>query len=240
MRELKRKPGRVAAVCAEGQLRPSAAPLAGPPFQTTTTSPHVTKSRRKFQPPTTKTGEPCKRCTKLGKLCKQHAPIAATEGRQHRKQETQKTQLKKVARKPTQKFTERRRSRYLELLATGAWRGAAAKAVGVGRSTPLRTMRAEPDFAAAVEEAEMQADEEVEEALRGRALSGNVPALIFWLTNRAPERWVNTQRRDVHHQGIADADRERFVRAAAVAGLDELQLEAMARELENDDDETQH
>ncbi len=170
-----------------------------------------------------------------GALCYQH---------RHR-QKTQKTQLKKsqkrrarAARKTT-KFTARRRARYLELLASGALRGAAAKAVGVGRSTPLRAMRDEPDFAAAVEEAEMQADSEVQRALFLAATEDrNVTAMQVWLYNRVPGAWVNSQRREVHHK-ISDSERVRFAQAAATAGLNESQIETLARALEGADEDTE-
>ncbi len=148
-----------------------------------------------------------------------------------------------MTRPKKRKFSPRRRQRYLELLAKGMRRGAAAEAVGVGRSTTYRAMRDEPEFATAVEDAEMLADEEVEASLRRKALEGNVPALIFWLTNRGPDRWVNTQRREVHHK-ITDGERALIVRAATAAGLSRDQLEAMARILEgrvdDNDDTTLH
>ena len=149
---------------------------------------------------------------------------------------TQMTQPKKG------KFNARRRKRYLEFLATGALRGTAAKAVGVGRSTPLRAMHNDPNFAAAVEDAEMQANSEVQRSLYQAAVSGNVTAMQVWLYNRMPDMWVNSQRREVHHQ-LSDRDRALFVQAASVAGLSGPQLEKMARVLEvgaNADDGTQH
>ena len=190
-----------------------------------------------FAAPRTREGTPCCRCVAAGALCYQH---------RHR-QKTQKTQPKKgqkprASARKTTKFTERRRARYLELLASGALRGAASKAVGVARSTPLRAMRDEPDFAAAAEEAEMQANSEVQRALFLAATEDrNVTAMQVWLYNRLPESWVNSQRREVHHK-IPDSQRALFVQAAAAAGLSGPQLEAIAQVLEgaDDDNDTQH
>ena len=188
-----------------------------------------------FAAPRTREGTPCCRCVAAGALCYQH---------RHR-QKTQKTQLKKGQKRraraagKTTKFTARRRARYLELLASGALRGAAAKAVGVGRSTPLRAMRDEPDFAATVEEAEMQADSEVQRALFLAATEDrNVTAMQVWLYNRVPGAWVNSQRREVHHK-ISDSERVRFAQAAATAGLNESQIETLARALEGADEDTE-
>lgn len=183
-----------------------------------------------FKPAQTLRGETCRQCIKLGTLCYQH-----------RTQKPQKPQLKK--RQP-KKFTEAKRRRYLELLAGGVRRGAAAKAVGLERSAPLRNMRTEPDFAAAVEEAEMQADSEVQRALFLAATEDrNVTAIQVWFYNRLPEAWVNSQRREVHHK-ISDGERALLLQAASAAGLTGDQIEAMARVLEvgtdDADDDTLH
>jgi len=87
------------------------------------------------------------------------------------------------------RFTTKKREAYLEHLRRGALRGAAAKAVGVSRWTPLAHAKADPEFARAIEEAELAAVQVVEDALFAAAAEGNVTAQIFVLTNRAPDRW---------------------------------------------------
>ncbi len=52
-----------------------------------------------------------------------------------------------------------------------------------------RLYNADPAFAAAVEQAEMEANELVEDALFQAAQSGNVVACQVWLYNRMPARW---------------------------------------------------
>ena len=52
-------------------------------------------------------------------------------------------------------------------------------------------MKRDPEFAALVEAAEMPVHEAVESALLKSAMSGNVTAQIFYLCNRAKERWTH-------------------------------------------------
>jgi len=87
------------------------------------------------------------------------------------------------------RFGPKRRTAYLEHLAQGMSRAEAAEAVGVSRRTAQRAATAEPDFAAAIDDAEMAATGLVESALVLAAVSGNVVASRFWLCNRRPDRW---------------------------------------------------
>lgn len=87
------------------------------------------------------------------------------------------------------KFTARRREAFLALLRDGARRGAAADQVGVTRQTVRMAYQADPDFRAAVDQAEMDANEPVEDALYQAAIAGNVRAIEVWLYNRTGERW---------------------------------------------------
>lgn len=91
------------------------------------------------------------------------------------------------------RFTAKKRADYLEQIRGGARRGQAARQVGV---SPRQVQRHSwnPDgtptaFGAEVIEAEFEADEEVEDALRMAAISGNVTAALAWLYSRQPERW---------------------------------------------------
>jgi hypothetical protein len=88
------------------------------------------------------------------------------------------------------KFDTNKRDAYLEKLRQGLRRGAAAEAVGVHRSTVGNAMRDDPDFAAAVSEAELDACELVEDALfKAATQDRNVTAIQVWLYNRRPARW---------------------------------------------------
>ena len=87
------------------------------------------------------------------------------------------------------KFDESKRDEYLDHLRNGKNRGAAASAVGIHRTTIHDYLAASPDFAHECKVAENDAIAEVEDVLRETALSGNTTALIFYLTNRAHDRW---------------------------------------------------
>lgn len=89
------------------------------------------------------------------------------------------------------KFTDNKKKEYLELLRHGGRRYASAKAVGVTPQTVNAHVKDNPEFAKAVDEAEMEANEQVEDALFMTATSGNVTAMQVWLYNRAPERWAD-------------------------------------------------
>jgi hypothetical protein len=87
------------------------------------------------------------------------------------------------------KFTAKKRLAYLEALRGGARRCAAAESVGIHRETVRKVNRDDPEFAAAVDQAEMDANELVEDALYQASLAGNVVACQVWLYNRQPDRW---------------------------------------------------
>lgn len=87
------------------------------------------------------------------------------------------------------KFTAAKKEAYLEALRRGSLRGAAAKAVGVTRWTILHHARQDPEFAKAIEDAEMSLVQVVEDALYKAAVEGNVTAQQVILYNRAPDRW---------------------------------------------------
>jgi hypothetical protein len=98
------------------------------------------------------------------------------------------------------RFTTARRAKFLEALRQGAWRTAAAKLAGVHYSTVHRHLLADPTFAAEVEEAELDANTAVENALYDRAIEGNTTAMLAWLYSRMPDRW-----RDMRHTRAASA-----------------------------------
>ncbi len=87
------------------------------------------------------------------------------------------------------KFTEAKKAAYLEALRNGALKGVAAKSVGVTPWTVINNARKDPEFAAAIEDAEMAAVQIIEDALFKAAAEGNVTAQQVILYNRAPDRW---------------------------------------------------
>jgi len=94
-----------------------------------------------------------------------------------------------VSKKPY-KFTANKREEYLALLSeNGLGRLRAAKQVGVTRHTVLAYAKDNPEFAEARDQAEMEANEQVENALFEAAKSGHVTACQVWLYNRMPDRW---------------------------------------------------
>jgi hypothetical protein len=98
------------------------------------------------------------------------------------------------------KFSSQKKTAYLELLKQGQRRGAAAEAVGVHRDTVRNAMLADPEFASAVDAAEMDVNEVVENALLEQAKKGNTTAIQVWLYNRTPSRW-----KDQRNLGKGDA-----------------------------------
>jgi len=93
------------------------------------------------------------------------------------------------------KFTESKKRAFLEALRSGARRGAAAESVGVTRQCVAYHAKDDPDFDAAIIQAEADACELVEDALFQKAKKGDVASMIFYLCNRAKERWRNPMQR---------------------------------------------
>jgi hypothetical protein len=92
------------------------------------------------------------------------------------------------------RFNEKCRQRYLGCLRSGLRRGAAARAAGISRYQVWVYCKQHPDFAQECEEAEVMVCEPVEDALRRKALDGNIVAIKFWLCNRCPDRWREDKR----------------------------------------------
>ena len=87
------------------------------------------------------------------------------------------------------KFTRKKKEAYLELLRQGLRRGLAAQSIGLDRHTVVTAVRNDPEFAAEVDQAELDACEIVENSLYQKACDGNTTAIQVWLYNRDPERW---------------------------------------------------
>ena len=94
-------------------------------------------------------------------------------------------------RERSKKFDRAKKDEYLGLLRESVRRGQAAQQVGVDRATVQRHMQRYPTFAQEVSQAEMLANEKVENALYTAAVSGNVTACQVWLYNRRPDAWAD-------------------------------------------------
>jgi len=70
-------------------------------------------------------------------------------------------------------------------------RGASARAAATTPQTINAYIKEHPEFAQEVEQAEMDACDVVEDALRTKALEGNVTAILVWLYNRSGGRWTD-------------------------------------------------
>jgi len=92
----------------------------------------------------------------------------------------------------------------LESLTNGATITEACKAAGIERSTLWRWQQKYPSVREAVEFALQARIEIVEDALFKKAAMGHVTAMIFWLCNRAPDRWRNVQK--IEHSGKVEGE----------------------------------
>jgi hypothetical protein len=70
------------------------------------------------------------------------------------------------------------------------------------RSAPARRSRGDTDPAQAKAPSDPGRFRAVEDALLEKALAGSVTAQVFWLCNRAPERWRHVQK--VQVQGTVE------------------------------------
>lgn len=78
-------------------------------------------------------------------------------------------------------FTQAKQTEFLEHIRAGMRRGAAADALALDRRGVREFILTHKDFEAAVLDAEVDANEHVEEALYQAAVSGNVAAAKTWL-----------------------------------------------------------
>lgn len=99
------------------------------------------------------------------------------------------------------KLTKARLTNYLSYLREGQLRGQAAQSIGVTSDAIRKYVRQNPDFQDEIDSAEMDACDPIESSLYRSAIEGNLGAQIFWLTNRNPKKWQNTQRTQTEHTG---------------------------------------
>lgn len=90
---------------------------------------------------------------------------------------------------PETKFTEEKRARYLGSLRQGLRHGQACRAANISRQTVWQYKKAHPEFQQEIDHAEADYCDEVEKCLLKSIRKLNLSAMIFWLTNRAPDRW---------------------------------------------------
>ena len=89
------------------------------------------------------------------------------------------------------KFTPLKQDIYLGCLRSGMRRGEAARRAGVCRLTVSKYAKAHPEFLALEEQAEVDACDIVEDHMLKAIEKGNATLIMFWLQNRAPDRWMD-------------------------------------------------
>ncbi len=108
------------------------------------------------------------------------------------------------------RFSAERKEAALDALRRGSLRAAAARSAGVSKQTFYTAMKTKSGrltaFGKAVLDAETEALGEVENALWENAVSGNVPSMIFWLCNRAPDEWKQQMHRKLEYSGSVKSE----------------------------------
>lgn len=107
---------------------------------------------------------------------------------------------------------------YLEQIRRGVGHTAACRAAHVSRDTINKCIKYEESFAAEVAAAERMQVEQVENALFKKCVEGNVVAIIFYLTNRAPEKWAD-RRGKTPAESVPDMTIEQLHEELAARGL---------------------
>jgi len=99
------------------------------------------------------------------------------------------------------KLTEERAETFLHLLENGNTITSICAALGIDTSTYRHYRLTHPEFAQQVDDIKKARELLVEDALYAAAMSGNVKAQIFWLCNRAPERWRSARVEEITGAG---------------------------------------
>lgn len=116
-----------------------------------------------------------------------------------------------------EKFSAKKREAYLTKLRKGNHKTAASRSVGVSHALVCLYRQANPEFADLEEQAQMEANGLVENALFQSAVGGNVTACQVWLYNRVPDRWQD--KRNVEHGGTVGLDHGGAALEALVVAL---------------------
>lgn len=109
-----------------------------------------------------------------------------------------------------EKFDNIKRDVFLDLLRKGIRRVQACKKVGVTHKTFKTYFDNHPEFADEVSQAEIDANELIEQALYNTALKGNVTAQQVWLYNRCPDRWQDRRNIQINTGNSGVAAIEKF------------------------------
>src|SRR5690606_4960863 len=97
----------------------------------------------------------------------------------------------------------------LDMIRTGGRRYQSCRACGIEPEAFDVAMMSDRQFARDVLQAESEADEEIEDALRQAALAGNVAAAVKWLQSRIPDRWGADQKSQTVHNHLQLSPEER-------------------------------
>jgi len=92
------------------------------------------------------------------------------------------------------KLTNRKKEQFLFLLAAGNTIVSICEALEIDPSTYRKERGVDKDFADNVDDVKTYRCTLVEDALYGTAMAGNVTAQIFFLCNRAPDKWQNVNK----------------------------------------------
>lgn len=92
-------------------------------------------------------------------------------------------------------FADHHRDAFLSYVRAGKAPRTAAGLVGFSWRTVKRHLEADDEFRADFADAEMHPIAEIEDALFDEAKGGNLGAMRFFLTNRAPHRWADERTR---------------------------------------------
>jgi hypothetical protein len=95
------------------------------------------------------------------------------------------------------KYTKELGDRIVAAIVDGASQKGAAKRVGIAPESLSIWKKKDPAFREAVERAHGEAQVTAETSLFRMAAKGNVNALTFWLKNRHPAEWQDSQRREI-------------------------------------------
>lgn len=118
-------------------------------------------------------------------------------------------------------FDDELREQFLEKIRLGGRLWKTARALGVSPQTVKRAMKIDPSFADAVEIAEEEFAEEVEEGLRRRALAEDPWAVSKWLEKRSKSRWNDDKTVKVEVTGTVTHNHELLAHENRILALQE-------------------